>query len=280
MDVAGSIQLLDAWTLFDGDTGPERHREMLGRAFLVDRIVPDFSFPFGVFAGFQTETARAGDCRLLEHRPGSCDPPCVAAVCTESGTCVPWLVSASAGTIDFDGGRAALHLPYDDFRGYAWIDPEVAAPAVDECATVTAHAPGDAAPRFELAAIGVGALPPDTIGLALEVSDDADARVTWPAWGSDARVRLRLVSPNRGHGTPSAAIIECDVPDTGELVVPRELIAHLPPSHDDYCAGYDCPASELVRYHRTAIDAAAGRIELAVGSALEFRVVHDPEHAP
>jgi hypothetical protein len=60
-------------------------------------------------------------------------------------------------------------------------------------------------------------------------------------------------------------------------MVPRALIAAMPPSHDQYCAGYDCPASRLIRYDRDTADTAAGPVELVVGTSVDFRVVHNPD---
>jgi hypothetical protein len=281
-EVRGSVLVYDGQSLVDADGGGFAHRANASAdAFFVDRDIPGFSVPFGVFVGLQRETAREGACRLLESVPTSCDPACgPAEICVEPGECLPYLVDASAGAIAIDAGEA-LSLAHDGFSGYQSDHRPVAGGFVAECDAITATAAGDAVPAFSLAAPGVAPMPADVLPTVVDLDDGSDLRVSWSPALAHGRVRLRLLSPNRGHGTPVVAILECDAPDSaGELTVPRALIERMPPSHADYCAGFDCPESSLVRYARTTTEAGGGVIELIVASGTEFRTRHNPDQVP
>jgi hypothetical protein len=277
-DVIGSIVIVDGEDLVDGAEGLERVPRVMTDAAFVDRAMPGFATPFGVFVGYQSETNVLGDCRLLEFRPASCDPACTGGdVCVEPGTCAPALAPRSIGDITIDGVGEPLVLRFDEFTGYR-ADHQVTPGWLDECHSVTASAPGDAGDPLLIVATHVEPLDSDVVPASLTITDGEDLQLDWDPAGAHGRVRLRWLSPNRGHGSPVAAILECDVPDSrGELTVPRALIEAMPPSHDQYCAGYDCPESGLFRYHREMAPGIAPGVELIVASGLKFRVVHNPE---
>jgi hypothetical protein len=281
-EVVGSIALIRDDALFDGDRGPERMATVSGHAVFSDRPIHALGYRTGLFVGWQTEVAAAGECRRLEYQPVVCDPGCFGgAVCVEPGMCVPAVEPRFAGPLAFDVGATHLTMRYDDGLGYRYLEQDPDPDVIEPCADVIARADGDEVPAVTLTAPAVAPLADSVVGLSLVLEDDRDVTLSWQAWDAErARVRVQLVSPNRGHGTPVAAIIECDVADTGSVTVPGELIGALPPSHDEYCAGYDCPDSEILRYHRRTVDTAAGVVELVTGSALGFRIVHNPELAP
>ena len=102
--------------------------------------------------------------------------------------------------------------------------------------------------------------------------------VSWDG-GSDARVRLTLNADNQAHGLPYRAIVECDAEDTGQLVVPQELVEAFPavprpPDGEVVCAGTDCPPSRLVRYRAARISEQDLEVEIRVESAVQFWIEH------
>jgi hypothetical protein len=102
-----------------------------------------------------------------------------------------------------------------------------------------------------------------------------DATFTYAAAGSDARVRLTLVS-EYAHGAPYGSIVECDGPDTGELVVAAAIVERFPGPGN--CGR--CPASTLLRYTSAATTVGGETIVLVVGSELAFLAPRQPSFAP
>jgi hypothetical protein len=110
----------------------------------------------------------------------------------------------------------------------------------------------------------------------LRLQNGEDLVVSWSPAVPGTRMRLDILSNNRGHGLPVDAMIVCEADDSGELVVPRELVEAFPEKpYARICVGSDCPPSTLMRFRadRTSID---GRdLELVVAAVQEFVAAHD-----
>jgi hypothetical protein len=182
----------------------------------------------------------------------------------------------SAGTLTVSGLLAAPTLVWDMYTGYY---PDGALPGDLFAAgdAVEAAAPGDAFPGFDLSAAGVATMESETITAdPLVLSDSADLVVHWtPGDDPEARVWLSISTTNQAHGLPPDAILECDIADVGELVVPKELVAAMPDFRTEgVCVAVDCPPSLLARYRRGAATGSAGEVDLVVESTIEFYAQH------
>jgi hypothetical protein len=250
---AGTILVSEQDGTWNGDPGP---------ASAIAATLSDYH-------PFQRETARTGECRLLEYQPASCPTPC-DGVCTMSG-CVAWPTPLDAGTITITGTHDPHELQRDTINGQYWsgaLPPEL----FDAGATITASAAGGA----DFAAFSLSARAPDPIDaditrpLDLPLADDFD--VHWTSAG-DTSVRLSLVASNGGHGLPYDAIIECVSPDDGTITVPGAFLSALGHIYGAPClVGHECPPSTLTRYH--AATSPSG-VVLRVATEVVFYVRHD-----
>jgi hypothetical protein len=262
-EVIGTIALLEIVDL-TGEKGPRPYTTAFGQLFT--------SPP----TRFHTEAMRDGACRLLTFEAALCDPFC-AGICLAGNECVPYPTYVSAGTITVQGLTEPLQLVAEpSFNFYNPASFPLPEDLFADDAEVLAEAPGDELPAFSIAARGVAPLAPGSFERNLVLEDGADATVTWPAGRATDRVRLTLNTPNRAHGQPFDAIIECDAPDTGSVVIPQAIVEAFPAtSGAGICVSIDCPPSTLRRYARGAADVGDGEIELVVGSELMFGVLHD-----
>ncbi|HEU5057766.1 MAG TPA: hypothetical protein VFU21_14645 [Kofleriaceae bacterium] len=225
----------------------------------------------------QVESARAGDCVLYEWEPTFCEEECAGTICHD-GECKPAPELLSAGTLRIVAGGQLIEVNAGSptFWGPVYRQEILAAPMSG--VEVAFCAGGDAAGGFgailEAVPPLLGALPEDGI---LELTDGGDVVISWDA-ASSARVRLTLNADNEAHGLPYRAIIECDAEDSGQLVIPQELVEAFPavprPSEPVVCAGSDCPRSQLIRYRAHQVDEPDLRVEVRVESAVEFWVEH------
>jgi hypothetical protein len=124
----------------------------------------------------------------------------------------------------------------------------------------------------------VGPLVAEIEGGRLTLEPGRDHVLRWTPAAGGARVKLTIVAPSRGHGNPSEAILECDVPDAdGALTIPAPMIDALPPmTAFGGCVASDCGPSTLLRYSNGYAGVPAGYVELVVGYQLSFGVEHQP----
>ena len=234
-------------------------------------------FPVGGPPVWHQEIASAGACRVLAYQLDFCDPPC-DGLCQAPATCVPWPVYRSAGALTVTGLAAPLVLePLYDHR-YTTTgglpDPLFASDA-----TIAMSAGGDVVPAFTVDAPAVRQLTVpafDAAGRAILV-DGADATITWPDPDPSARVQLVAHSGGAPHGTPPEFLLECDVPDTGTLVIPRAAIEALPALSEGCPKGHDCAKLGIARYQRRSTTTDDGTVSLRVMSGIDYPVVHDPQ---
>lgn len=254
VDPVGTIVVAEQDGQWDGQAGP-------AAAIQVTLAAPH---------PFQIETARTGECRLLEYQPASCPIQC-DGVCTQAG-CIPWPTPLDAGTITITGTAAPHQLQRDPASGMYWSGA-LPTDLFADGATITASASGGAdLAGFSLSAVAPAPIAIDGLTRPLELPLAADYDVTWTA-GTDAAVRLTLTSPNGGHGLPYDTIIECASPDDGVITVPGAFLAALGHVYGGPClVGHECPPSTLTRYH-TAI--ATNGIALRVATETVFYVRHD-----
>lgn len=207
-----------------------------------------------------------GNCRLLVRVPSLCEPSCVyPELCTAQNICQAFPEPRSAGALTVTDGEDALTVAFD---GYSyWLQSAGLPFAPGE--TITVSAVGDAFPAFSADAVMPDILvAPGVYDIGL--TTPGDIAFTWdpPTPGAPpARVRITL-NAGYGHGLPLAAIVECDVPDTGSFAVPDALRTQLPPPSTWGCG--ECPESFVTRYHKTTVQAGDTAVDLIVESPLRF----------
>jgi len=228
---------------------------------------------------WHTEVATGGTCRLLRFQAAFCDPPC-SGFCREGNVCLPFPTFTDAGRLTVTGAKAPITAdpgPYG-FVGHGY-GASLPADLFDDGDLLTARFAGGPLPAFEVAARGVAPLVVTLANDELPLPNGADVTFRWTAApaGADTRVRLTLNANNAGgHGSPYAAILECDAPDTGSLVIPRAMIEAFPATYRwEVCAGSDCPLSSATRYRRGAADLAAGRVDFLAGARVSFWIIHE-----
>lgn len=219
----------------------------------------DAAIPF-----VHTEVARDGACRLLVWDSPGCGDTCWDGLCDSTGACLPYPEQRSVGALTIAGLRAPRTLQPDDLDGYyGFVEGEL----FDPGAEIRVTAAGDELPGFELAVTAPSAGNPAVDGASAPEFPPFAAgegyTFTWTPVDPTARVRLRMAS-DAGHGLPSAAMIECDGPDTGELYVAPALLDEFIDGANWSCG--ECPTQILMRYRR-AVD---GDRELVVGTQLQF----------
>lgn len=268
-----------------GDADP-RGRRSLGEVVVAEHVYPA---PWGAgrwtyleaafeVAGyrrhlFHAETARAGDCRVLEPHPGTCRT--CTGICVGPETCAPYPVYASAGGLELAGGGDSVILRRDplDGRYQTRVRDEPFAPG----ATVTATAAGDEVAGFTAAARGVtplvAELPADG-----KLRLGAEPTVRWTPADPGARVRLTLNGDGVWHGGHYLAIIECEVDDAaGAITVPAALMARFPDTtYLESCSFSKCAFSHLARLGRGTAVAGDGAVELRVEHRQHVWAIHDP----
>jgi len=223
------------------------------------------------------EAARSGSCRLLTSDASYCSVEC-NGFCVDN-VCREFPTYHSAGTIHVSGLWEPVTLTYRS--GYYEIDPfPVPSDMFAEGDPITATAVGDEVPAFTISGRGVATLSANLTGACdneLHIQRGQDAVITWDKVGG-SRVRLRIPSPNNGHGMPSRAVIECEGPDTGQFRVPSAMIDAMPDFVETNgcdgiaCVGIDCPPSSLERYTSTTATAGTVPVVLDVESHVTFQV--------
>lgn len=97
-------------------------------------------------------------------------------------------------------------------------------------------------------------------------TSNGDSVIRWTNPIVDARVRLHMVDCQTTHGGLAPMEIECEGPDTGELVVPEAYIDML--ADGDWGHG-ECGSHDFERYH--AAGDATLRYESVAPSGLAWR---------
>ena len=227
---------------------------------------------------WQVEDMREASCRLMRYQVGNC-PDCWDGVCVKPDECRPFPTYVSVDDLSISGLKIPMGFRYDEYAGYR-ADRPLPPNLFDAGDSVMVSATGGDMPAFSASASAVAGLdaniPADQEGTVL-LRDGADFQLSWQPVAGDHRIRLVLNSATTGHGLPVEGYIECDVADTGNLVVPRALVEAFPfASTSPICVGVDCPPSFLTRYSRSTTGAGQG-VELLVESRVEFWLRHVTE---
>ncbi len=195
-------------------------------------------FADGPAPRLQVEAERIGQCRRLGYTPTICTPTCESTHMCIEGECVAWPERVDWGELD-----------------WSWPDGDEAVPANDLLeywATGSAVETGEASIAFEevtLSAPTVEAPDPNGDWEKAVKNRNGDAVLSWNNPAENARVRLYMTDCVGTHGGIGDAEIECEGPDTGELVIPGEFLDAL--EAGDWTHG-ECGVHSLERYYAAA----------------------------
>jgi hypothetical protein len=209
--------------------------------------------------------AMEGGCALYQHSALYCDDEACNGSCFFD-RCVPYPENAGAGLVSIDGLVTDVEIQLSNGLYYGEPPPgDLFTPG----AAITVCATGDVFPAFEIAGRGVANLA-DEFPL-MELEDDRDYSLRWTP-GDDEETGFQLVLAVGWHGMPYEQMILCEVPDSGEIVVSQRLIRELRQPHIDFLSQH---FSWAARFTRSAIETAAGRVELFIAHAIPVNWRHD-----
>ena len=217
------------------------------------------AFADGVPVSFHEESAREGNCRIVSFTPSSCDPSCAGDQACIDGTCVDYPDRVDHGALawTFEGGSRTVEP--DGTLGYnAFASDGSEGPMSLEVDGVLLESP--AAPA--LVADG-------DWSAALMARGSGDATLSWTNPMQGARIRLRMTDCTGSHGGLAANELECEGPDTGDLVIPAAFMQIMEDA--DWNRG-ECGAHVFHRYHAAALpDDDQVRFEVRTADALFWR---------
>ena len=213
-----------------------------------------------------------GDCQLIVHFPGFCDPPCTwDEICTPAGNCERRPESIPGGTLTIDG--LVVDIEIDPVWQGSYATGDLGEELFEPGNPVSARLSGSAFPMVQLGASGVETMDAHLLnGDWWILVDDQPAEISWtPGAEPDASVQLLVQGPGPCHRCPISAYISCVVPDSGSLSLSQPMVAAFL-SEAGYCAdaGMDCYVSEITRFSRDTTHVAQGQVELVVRSTKQF----------
>jgi hypothetical protein len=160
----------------------------------------------------------------------------------DDGTCRPYPVPRSAGTLTVESGAASARIPFDGTYEL-YLSSSLFAPG----SNITARAPGADLPAFSLTA-----RLPEPLALVdpeeLVLARGRELTLRWPPSGEDARIRVTL-GADLGHAQWRTVVVECDLPDAaGSVTIPQAMTDVLADPANWSCG--DCFGHEVRRYRR------------------------------
>jgi hypothetical protein len=182
-----------------------------------------------------SESERSGSCRLMTYTASTCEPGCSGDELCIDGVCQAWPTRIDRGDLLWSWPDGEQTVSPDATLGY-W-------------ATGSASSEGEvsiAVEGLDLSAPTIAAMEPDGDWERALSDRDGDAVLRWKNPILDARVRLFMTDCTGTHGGLAAAEVECEGPDTGELIIPDAYLAAL--EAGDWSHG-ECGGHELERYH-------------------------------
>jgi hypothetical protein len=233
----------------------------------VDGVVRD-----GVAPGNVPEIAgREGDCRLFRARRLVCDPPCSAGTtCGPAGACVPQPLGQDMGPVELRGLVEPLRIsPLQPGNTYFYTRLPHPGFTVGRVVHLS-NTPGYLGP---LSLFGVGVEPVAALDATWTLVEGAGLTLRWapPAAAFGARVLVEINIDQHGR---SPLTLVCDLPDTGEALLPVAATDAL------IAAGVTgFPSGRLTRRTVDSVDDADRCVDFAVTSVRPVPVSVDG-HVP
>lgn len=217
------------------------------------------AFADGPPVRFHVESAREGNCRLVSYTASTCDPACAGDQACVAGSCVDYPTRASRGPLGwiFPGGERTVEPDgtnaYDAFAQEATEGPmslEIEGETLQTPVAPSLTADGD-------------------WSASLSGRGSGDGVLAWSNPMEGARVRLHMTDCTGSHGGLAANELECEGPDTGELVIPAAFMQVMEDA--DWSRG-ECGSHVFHRYHAASkADDDQTRFEARSGDQLFWR---------
>ena len=213
----------------DGEPGACSHATRVGGVKIDVRS--DYPSISGAVAGgvvpmhiwFEVEDGKEGDCLLEQHIVPSCVEMCgPTETCDYDGTCIPYPVKHSVGTITVGGLAKPVVMEPMGAAGatmYSFIDLQY--PFVDPGAKIVAQAAGDENDFGGFTLHGRGVELIDLLNEEPVLMADQDLEINWTAGQNDASVTLKINIDQHGA---SPIRLFCETADTGSYTLPSTLI--------------------------------------------------------
>jgi hypothetical protein len=217
-------------------------------------------FADGTTPQLRVETERSGNCRVMGYTPSLCEPACAVDEACVNEECVPYPSRLDRGDLTWTWPDGDVSLPPSALLDYWHI--------------ASASTAGETAIAFD----GLTLLAP-TVRPVIPTGDwnqalsdrptGADVTLSWSNPIAGARVRLAMTDCVGSHGGIGEAEIECEGPDSGELVMDGGILDAL--DDGDWTRG-ECGSHNFDRYHSTApADDALTRFESFATRSLFYR---------
>ena len=211
----------------------------------------------------RTVAAVEGGCQLLKPTSVFCSPECdvSAEVCSMAGVCVPKPALHSVGTVTVSGvGTEDMVLEPMSATNPIYQPGSVPFPPCSEGDTVTVSAAGADYPAFTVATPCVQPL--EVVEDVIDMAPNQDASFTTNAPAQTGQSRILINVDISHHGGFKGEIV-CDLPDTGTVTIPANLVTQL---IELGWAGY--PSLTVTRVSSAVASVDTGQVELAIESVV------------
>jgi hypothetical protein len=158
----------------------------------------------------------------------------------------------------------ATEFTVEPTASFVYMNSNLAFPPFAEGATVGLSAAGGDFSAFTISAKGINAMAGAPATLPIE--KDKAASVTWTAAGAGSASTIEINLDISQHGGTKGMIV-CNVPDTGSLQIPANLITAL---INLGVAGF--PTIAIARKSVGSATVSAGRVDLVLTSSAEVSV--------
>jgi hypothetical protein len=216
-------------------------------------------------------SASEGGCDLLVPSIPVCDSDCVnGTICSgEVPECRSYPGTLSVGTVTVSGlstdtGPAPVTIE-SMFGQYQLAGVTLAYPPFVESTPVRLEAAGGDVAAFSMESRAVAPL--ELIGgSVVPMESGKPVTLNWVAPGAASQARIQVIVDISQHGG-QAGEIDCDVPDTGSMVIPATLVTQLMALG---IAGF--PGLQVIRIASTSTAIAPGMVRLDVQSSVKLDI--------
>jgi hypothetical protein len=201
-----------------------------------------------------------GTCQILKRKNLFCTPACVGAeTCGEAGTCIPYPLQISVGTVSITGLTKPTTME-PQVPGNTYFAPDADNPPFTPGSPIALSAAGDPGKVAPFGLISIGTEPlvanPDWA-----IAQGQALTMTWTA-GSIPEAKIAVELRIDQHGTSPLSLM-CSFDDTGSATVPSTIIDQL------ITAGVTgFPNGRIIRRVVDKVDIEYGCVELVAGSPI------------
>ncbi len=251
-----------------------------------DNVEPYVSVSGKVYDGVTPSTvawdlvSSAAGCQLLKVRAPFCSTPCTGGgVCVEDEQCAGYPAAQDLGPVVLQGLGSVDITMKPIASGYQLPgDVMPAFPPAAEGSALSLHVTGGPYGAFEIESRMIAPL---VAKGPLTLDPDQPLSIAWTAPGDTTLARMQVKLDISHHGGAKGKI-ECDVADSGALVLPASLVSGLIALG---VAGF--PTATLTRVATGSASIAPGKVTLQASSSVSLELVvpgvlscHDASECP